>query len=80
MVSVAPLSTFKSTDRCAHFQTNQRTCKPHFDTTQFHQRHKFKRHTKGLSECDDVIKRARVSRSTGLPHRGVTDGLRRLPF
>ena len=26
------------------------------------------------SECDDVIKRAYVSRSRGLPHREVTDG------
>ena len=32
------------------------------------------------SECDDVIKRAHVSRSRGLPHREVTDGLRRPPF
>ena len=31
------------------------------------------------SECDDVIRRAHVSRSRGLPHREVTDGLRR-PF
>ena len=32
------------------------------------------------SECDDAIRRAAVSKSRGLPHRGVTDGLRRLPF
>ena len=32
------------------------------------------------SECDDVIKRAHVSRSRGLPHREVTDGLRRPPL
>ena len=25
-------------------------------------------------DCDDVIKRAHVSRSRGLPHREVTDG------
>ena len=28
------------------------------------------------SECDDVIKRAHVSRSRGLPHREVSNGLR----
>ena len=33
----------------------------------------------GPSECDDVIRRAHVSRSRGLPHREVTDGLRRPP-
>ena len=32
------------------------------------------------SECDDVIRRAHVSRSKGLPHREVTDGFRRPPF
>ena len=32
------------------------------------------------SECDDVIRRAHVSRSRGLPHREGTDGLRRPPF
>ena len=31
----------------------------------------------GPSECDDVIRRAHVSRSRGLPHREGTDGLRR---
>ena len=34
----------------------------------------------GPSECDDVIRRAHVSRSRGLPHREGTDGLRRPPF
>ena len=32
------------------------------------------------SECDDVIKRALVSRSRALPHREVTGGLRRPPL
>ena len=32
------------------------------------------------SECDDVIRRAHVSRSRGLPHREGTDGLRRPPL
>ena len=32
------------------------------------------------STCDDVIKRAHVSRSSRLPHREGTDGLRRPPF
>ena len=31
------------------------------------------------SQCDDVIRRAHVSRSRGLPHREGTDGLRRPP-
>ena len=31
-------------------------------------------------ECDDVIKRAHISKSRGLPHREVTGGLRRPPF
>ena len=31
------------------------------------------------SACDDVIRGAHVSRSRGLPHREVTDGLRRPP-
>ena len=31
-------------------------------------------------DCDDVIRRAHVSRSRGLPHREGTDGLRRLPL
>ena len=33
----------------------------------------------GPSECDDVIRRARISRSRGPPHREVTDGLRQPP-
>ena len=32
------------------------------------------------SACDDVIRRAHVSRSRGLPHREGTDGLRRRPL
>ena len=31
-------------------------------------------------DCDDVIRREHVSRSRGLPHRKVTDGLRRPPI
>ena len=31
-------------------------------------------------DCDDVIRRAPVSRSSRLPHREGTDGLRRPPF